>query len=86
LFGAESDSEVCSFEDVCHVCGFSAYVCEIGPFLDGVVGCGFVGVGGRGFVWFYREGVIMEDVMYYVVLVGILCVVSCRTRVCCVGN
>jgi hypothetical protein len=40
------------FEDVCDVCGFSAYVCEIGPFLGGVGGCGFVGVGGKGFVWF----------------------------------
>jgi len=46
LFGAESDLEVCSFENVCDVCAFSAYVCEIGPFLDGVGGCGFVGVGG----------------------------------------
>jgi len=62
----ESDFEVCSFEDVCDVCGFSAYVCEIGPFLDSVGSCGFVGVEGRGFVWFYRERVIVEDVMYYV--------------------
>ena len=66
MCGAESDIEVCSFEDVCDVCGFSACVCEIGPFLGGVVGCGFVRVGGRGFVWFYQEGVIVEDVMYYV--------------------
>ena len=65
MFGAESDFKVCSFEDVCDVCGFSAYVCEVGPSLDGVVGCGFVRVGGRGFVWFYWEGVIVEDVMYY---------------------
>ena len=63
MCGAESDLEVCSFEDVCDVCGFSAYVCEIGLFLGGVGSCGF---GGRGFVWFYWEGVIVEDGMYYV--------------------
>ena len=51
MCGAESDLEVCSFEDVCDVCGFSVYLCEIGPFLGGVgllglrVGglCGFIG-------------------------------------------
>ena len=45
MFGAECDIEVCSFEDICDVCGFSAYVCEIGPFLGGAVGCEFVGLG-----------------------------------------
>jgi len=66
LCGAESELEVCSFEYVCDVCGFCAYVCEIGPFLVGVGGCGFVGVEGREFVWFYRERVIVEDVVCYV--------------------
>jgi len=66
LFGAEINLEVCSFEDVCDVCGLSAYACEIGPFLGGVGGCVFLAVWGRGFVRFYREGVIVEDVMYYV--------------------
>ena len=52
--------------DVCDVCSFSAYVCETGPFLGGVGGYGFVGVGDGGFVWFYWEGIIVEDVVYYV--------------------
>jgi hypothetical protein len=29
-----------SFKDVCDVCGFPANICEIGPFLGGVGGCG----------------------------------------------
>jgi hypothetical protein len=83
LFGAESDFEVCFFEDVCDVCGFSAYVCEIGPFLDGVGGCGFVGVG----VCVVLSGRSYCGGCYVLcsVLVGILYVVICRTQVCCVG-
>ena len=40
LCGVESYLEVSSFKDVCDVCGFPANVCEIGPFLGGVGGCG----------------------------------------------
>ena len=39
---------------------------KLALFLCGVGSHEFIRVGSWGFVWFYWEGVIVEDVMYYV--------------------
>ena len=57
--GAECDFEVSTFEDVCDVGSFLTDICEASPFLCGVCRYLFVSVGGRGFVRFYWEGVVV---------------------------